>query len=124
MDMSAFPRMLQFKQKTLPNTQLLRWAKYFSRYSFDVKLIKGTTNIIPNMLSIPPKSPQFSLIPTIYIMDSSSSSSSSTKSFQNPVNKQHARTMLLNTNPFASKSMVIDFLDVLLFIQNILSSVS
>ncbi|XP_071708862.1 uncharacterized protein [Rutidosis leptorrhynchoides] len=31
MDMSSFPRMLQFKRKILPQAQLLRWANWFSQ---------------------------------------------------------------------------------------------
>nr|GFA85499.1 putative reverse transcriptase domain, viral movement protein [Tanacetum cinerariifolium] len=30
MDMSSFPRMLQFKRKMLPQAQLLRWSNWFS----------------------------------------------------------------------------------------------
>ncbi|GJY06920.1 putative reverse transcriptase domain, viral movement protein [Tanacetum coccineum] len=30
MDMSSFPRMLQFKRKMLPHAQLLRWSNWFS----------------------------------------------------------------------------------------------
>ena len=31
MDMSSFPKMLQFKRKMLPHPQLLRWANWFSQ---------------------------------------------------------------------------------------------
>ncbi|KAK9032984.1 hypothetical protein V6N11_018026 [Hibiscus sabdariffa] len=33
MDMSSFPQMLKFKQKTVPHPQLLRWAEWFSKAS-------------------------------------------------------------------------------------------
>ena len=38
MDMGSFPKMLHFKQKSVPNPQLLRWSAWFSQYSFDVKI--------------------------------------------------------------------------------------
>ncbi|KAK8562834.1 hypothetical protein V6N12_010900 [Hibiscus sabdariffa] len=41
MDMSSFPQMIKFKQKIIPNPQLLRWAEWFSKYSFDCKHIKA-----------------------------------------------------------------------------------
>ncbi|KAF8011959.1 hypothetical protein BT93_I0169 [Corymbia citriodora subsp. variegata] len=44
MDMSSFPQMLKFKQKQVPHPQLLRWAEWFSKYSFEVKHIPGTKN--------------------------------------------------------------------------------
>ncbi|GJY62693.1 putative reverse transcriptase domain, viral movement protein [Tanacetum coccineum] len=34
MDMSSFPRMLQFKRKMLPHAQLLRWSNWFSQWKF------------------------------------------------------------------------------------------
>ncbi|KAK9011416.1 hypothetical protein V6N11_044267 [Hibiscus sabdariffa] len=53
MDMSSFPQMLKFKQNIIPNPQLLRWAEWFSKYSFDCKHIKGKTNILADLLSRP-----------------------------------------------------------------------
>ncbi|KAG8481703.1 hypothetical protein CXB51_026580 [Gossypium anomalum] len=53
MDMSSFPKMLKFKQKTVPHPQLLRWAQWFSEYSFDTKHIKGKENVLANFLSRP-----------------------------------------------------------------------
>ena len=55
MDMSAFPRMLEFKQKMIPDPQRLRWAQWFSQYTFEVKHIKGKDNILADMLSRPKK---------------------------------------------------------------------
>ncbi|KAK9011411.1 hypothetical protein V6N11_044262 [Hibiscus sabdariffa] len=46
MDMSSFPQMIKFKQKIIPNSQLLKWAEWFSKYSFDCKHIKGKTNTL------------------------------------------------------------------------------
>ncbi len=44
MDMSSFPKMIQFKQKQLPHPQLLKWAEWFSWFDFEVKHIKGKNN--------------------------------------------------------------------------------
>lgn len=51
MDMSSFPKMIQFKQKVLPQAQLLRWASWFSQWKFEVKHIKGKDNFLPDFLS-------------------------------------------------------------------------
>ncbi|KAK8518958.1 hypothetical protein V6N12_012193 [Hibiscus sabdariffa] len=53
MDMSSFPQMLKFKQKIIPNPQLLRWAEWFSKYSFDCKHIKGKSNTLADFLTRP-----------------------------------------------------------------------
>ncbi|KAK9028849.1 hypothetical protein V6N11_025986 [Hibiscus sabdariffa] len=53
MDMSSFPQMLKFKQKTVPQPQLLRWAEWFSKFSFDCKHIKGKTNVLADLLTRP-----------------------------------------------------------------------
>ncbi|KAK8568400.1 hypothetical protein V6N12_006953 [Hibiscus sabdariffa] len=53
MDMSSFPQMLKFKQKTVPHPQLLRWAEWFSKYSFECKHIKGKTNVLADLLTRP-----------------------------------------------------------------------
>ncbi|KAK8494604.1 hypothetical protein V6N11_064766 [Hibiscus sabdariffa] len=53
MDMSSFPQMIKFKQKIIPNPQLLRWAEWFSKYSFDCKHIKGKTNVLADLLTRP-----------------------------------------------------------------------
>ena len=50
-DMMSFPNMLKFKQKHLPKAQLLRWANWFSNWSFDAVHIKGKTNVLPDFLS-------------------------------------------------------------------------
>ena len=39
--------MLKFKQKALPPAQLLRWANWFSQWSFDVVHVKWK-NITPS----------------------------------------------------------------------------
>ena len=57
MDMCSFPKMLQYKQKIVPNPQLLRWANWFSQYTFEVKHIKGKSNIVANFFSRPPPKP-------------------------------------------------------------------
>ena len=53
MDCSSFPKMLEFKGKTLPHPQLLRWKEWFSKYDFEVEHIKGEDNLIPDLLSRP-----------------------------------------------------------------------
>ncbi|GJZ18951.1 hypothetical protein Tco_0555541 [Tanacetum coccineum] len=53
MDMSSFPRMLQFKRNMLPHAQLLRWLNWFSQWKFIVKHIKGTENVLAYYLSRP-----------------------------------------------------------------------
>ncbi|MFQ6624913.1 hypothetical protein Gotur_004208, partial [Gossypium turneri] len=55
MDMSSFPKMLQFKQKEVPHPQLLRWAEWFSKFSFNVKHIKEKNNVIADILTRPPE---------------------------------------------------------------------
>ncbi|MED6151243.1 hypothetical protein PIB30_080727 [Stylosanthes scabra] len=49
--------MLDAKGKTLPDSQLMRWKDWFSRYKFTVKHIKGNHNIIADYLSRPNKDP-------------------------------------------------------------------
>ncbi|KAH9780609.1 hypothetical protein KPL71_008138 [Citrus sinensis] len=51
MDSSAFPNILNFKGKTVPEKMLLRLKYWFSKYDFSVKHIKGSQNLIPDMLS-------------------------------------------------------------------------
>lgn len=51
MDMSAFLKMLQFKQNMLPQAQLLRWANWFLQWKFDAKHIKGRHNFYIDFLS-------------------------------------------------------------------------
>lgn len=67
MDMSAFPKMLQFQKKLLPHPQLLRWAQWFSRWDFQTKNIKGTNNILADYFS---SKPLHSLmpIPLVYLL--------------------------------------------------------
>ncbi|KAH9680135.1 hypothetical protein KPL71_026431 [Citrus sinensis] len=51
LDNSSFPKVLQFKGKTIPNSQLLQLQEWFSQYEFDVGHIKGQKNLIPDFLS-------------------------------------------------------------------------
>ncbi|KAH9680166.1 hypothetical protein KPL71_026448 [Citrus sinensis] len=51
MDSSAFPNIFHFKGKTVPKKMLLRLKDWFSKYDFSVKHIKGSQNLIPDMLS-------------------------------------------------------------------------
>ncbi|KAH9716851.1 hypothetical protein KPL71_021595 [Citrus sinensis] len=51
MDSSAFPNIFHFKGKTVPEKMLLRLKDWFSEYDFSVKHIKGSQNLIPDMLS-------------------------------------------------------------------------
>ncbi|KAH9655632.1 hypothetical protein KPL70_022384 [Citrus sinensis] len=51
MDSSAFPNILNFKGKTIPEKMLLRLKDWFAKYDFSVKHIKGSQNLIPDMLS-------------------------------------------------------------------------
>ena len=51
MDSSAFPNILNFKGKTVPEKMLLRLKDWFSKYDFSVKHIKGSQNLIPDLLS-------------------------------------------------------------------------
>ncbi|KAL2524890.1 RNA-directed DNA polymerase [Abeliophyllum distichum] len=81
MDMSAFPKMLSFKQKQIPNSQLLRWAEWFVNFDFEIKHIKGHDNLLPDLLSRPkPKISVIKPIPIICMMGPSSSKPSSSKS--------------------------------------------
>ncbi|KAL4556459.1 hypothetical protein LXL04_039112 [Taraxacum kok-saghyz] len=83
MDMASFPRMLQFKQKMLPEAQLLRWANWFSQWKFTVKYIKGTDNVLADFLSRPrdykskvTPSTSFKPIKMVHLIELGSSSSS------------------------------------------------
>ncbi|CDP17145.1 unnamed protein product [Coffea canephora] len=58
MDMGSFPKMLHFKQKSIPHPQLLRWSAWFSQYSFDVKHIMGKKNIVADFFSRKERIPQ------------------------------------------------------------------
>lgn len=55
MDNSSFPKILEFKNKMSPDPQTLRLKDWFSRYDFSVKHIKGTQNVISDLLSRPMK---------------------------------------------------------------------
>ena len=45
------PNIMNFKGKIVPEKMLLRLKDWFSKYNFSVKHIKGTQNLIPDMLS-------------------------------------------------------------------------
>lgn len=69
MDMTSFPKMLQFKQMMIPNPQLLRWSDWFSQWSFDVIHVKGKDNVIADFFSRPSVSTlcqPHSVLPCIY----------------------------------------------------------
>ena len=51
MDNSAFPNIMNFKGKTVPEKMLLRLKDWFSKYDFSMKHIKETQNLIPDLLS-------------------------------------------------------------------------
>ncbi|KAJ9567787.1 LOW QUALITY PROTEIN: hypothetical protein OSB04_003753 [Centaurea solstitialis] len=53
MDMSSFPKMLQFKRKMPLEAQPLRWSNWFSRWQFTMKHIKDTQNVLADFLSRP-----------------------------------------------------------------------
>ena len=48
---SSFPKVLDFKNKILPNKHFLRLKTWFSKYDFSVQHIKGDQNLIPDLLS-------------------------------------------------------------------------
>jgi len=53
LDMTSFSHMTKFKQKQIPNSQLLRSAKWFSKYSFEIKHIPRKQNVLADFLSRP-----------------------------------------------------------------------
>ncbi|KAG8492316.1 hypothetical protein CXB51_009828 [Gossypium anomalum] len=66
MDMSSFPQMLKFKQKVVPHPQLLRWAEWFSEFSFEVKHIPGKQNVLADLLSRPKENPKVIAYKRVY----------------------------------------------------------
>ena len=52
-DNSSFPRIFDFKNKLLPDKQLLNLKTWFSKYDFTVQHIKGKQNLIPDFLTRP-----------------------------------------------------------------------
>ena len=75
MDCTAFPKILHFKVKQVPAQQLLRWAEWFSAYSFEVKHIKGKNNILPDILSRPIHILNTAPLPVFCMMGQASASS-------------------------------------------------
>ncbi|KAH9792728.1 hypothetical protein KPL71_004250 [Citrus sinensis] len=53
MDNSSFPRIFDFKNKLLPDKQLLSLKTWFAKYDFIVQHIKGNQNLIPEFLTRP-----------------------------------------------------------------------
>jgi len=53
MDNSSFPRIFDFKNKLLPDKQLLNLKTWFAKYDFTVQHIKGNQNLIPDFLTRP-----------------------------------------------------------------------
>ncbi|KAH9680032.1 hypothetical protein KPL71_026386 [Citrus sinensis] len=53
MDNSSFPRIFDFKNKLLPDKQLLSLKTWFVKYDFTVQHIKGNQNLIPDFLTRP-----------------------------------------------------------------------
>ncbi|KAL0444672.1 UNVERIFIED_CONTAM: polyprotein [Sesamum latifolium] len=48
MDNTSFPKIMDLKNKGVPEPQLLRMKDWFSKYQFTVKHIKGENNLIPD----------------------------------------------------------------------------
>ena len=55
MDNSSFPKILEFRNKMIPEPQLLRLKDWFSKYQFTVQHIPGKSNILADFLSRPKK---------------------------------------------------------------------
>ena len=53
MDNSYFPQIFDFKNKLLPDKQLLSLKNWFAKYDFTVQHIKGNQNLIPDFLTRP-----------------------------------------------------------------------
>ncbi|KAH9686105.1 hypothetical protein KPL70_014232 [Citrus sinensis] len=51
MDNSSFPRIFDFKNKLLPDKQLLSLKNWFAKYDFTVQHIKGKQNLFPDFLT-------------------------------------------------------------------------
>ncbi|KAL0439853.1 UNVERIFIED_CONTAM: polyprotein [Sesamum latifolium] len=77
MDNTSFPKIMDLKNKGVPEPQLLRLKDWFSKYQFIVKHIKEKNNLIPDLLSRPPGIHFISSTGTIPIFMASSSSSTS-----------------------------------------------
>ncbi|KAL5776378.1 hypothetical protein ACOSP7_009304 [Xanthoceras sorbifolium] len=80
MDNSSFPCVLEFKNKIPPDPLLLRLKSWFECYDFQTKHIKGSQNLIPDMLSRPKPAHLITpslAIPLVYTFSSSMALSSS-----------------------------------------------
>ena len=87
LDNSSFPKILDLKNKTLPDKHLLRLKTWFSKYDFSVQHIKGDQNLIPDLLSRPLSSASLTIIsssvtvPVIFMTYSFPNSALTRKSF-------------------------------------------
>ena len=54
LDNLSFPKILDYRNKTLLDKQFLRLKNWFTMYDFTVQYIKGDKNLIPNLISRPP----------------------------------------------------------------------
>jgi hypothetical protein len=57
MDNYSFHKILEFKNKMIPEPQLLRLKDWFSKYQFTVEHVKGKTNVLSDLLSRPKSLP-------------------------------------------------------------------
>ncbi|KAM7516873.1 hypothetical protein LguiA_006456 [Lonicera macranthoides] len=57
MDMKAFPKMINFNIKVIPNAQLLRWSQWFAQWSYTVVHLPRKNNVITDFFSRPPQPP-------------------------------------------------------------------
>ena len=53
MDNSSFPKIFDFKNKLLPDKQLLNLKTWFAKYDYTVQHTKGDKNLIPDFLTRP-----------------------------------------------------------------------
>lgn len=85
LDNLCFPKILNFKNKSLPDKQLLRLKNWFIRYDFTVQYIKGDKNLIPDLFTRPPSNiiliTPTSSIPVIAMTSSLLASALTKKSF-------------------------------------------
>ena len=68
LDNSFFPKILDFKNKTLLDKHLLRLKIWFSKFDCSIQHIKGDQNLIHDLLSRPPSSTSLTLISSSVIV--------------------------------------------------------
>jgi hypothetical protein len=61
MDNSFFLKILELKNKMIPDPESLRLKDWFSKYQFTVEHVKGNTNVLANFLSRPKSVPSLLL---------------------------------------------------------------